>query len=396
MKQYNTEHTPDDPDKLPPARRRRAKRVLAPVDADERAAFLDKVAHRASPTVDFFLFSFLGAVVFSAGLLLDEAALLVLGAILAPIMTPFIGLALGTVIGSVRYFFRSLVGVIIGSVFVFSIGLLAGYLARSGSPLELNGMLYHTQLSWANFLLLAAGSIFTSIGIVKSKRTAAVPGVALAYELYLPLTAAGIGLGSRTPLLWPDGLIVFTIHLALCILLGAITLAILGLRPLTLFGYSFGGVILLLIIVLMIGLGSAGAAIEENIALPTHTPTLTPTLTLTMTPTLTPVPPTMTPTSTLTPTYTMTPTLSPTPSPTPVLAIIDVGESGAVHLRAEADRDAESVTLLANGTVVEVLPEDPLENGGEIWIHVRTSEGEDGWILQLSIVTATPAPNWEG
>lgn len=396
MNQYNTEHTPDDPDKLPPARRRRAKRVLAPVDADERAAFLDKVARRASPTVDFFLFSILAGIVFSAGLLLDEAALLVLGAILAPMMAPVVGLALGTVIGSVRYFFRSLIGVIIGSALVFTIGLIVGYLVRSWTPLELDGKLYHTQLSWANFLLLAVGAIFTSAGMVRSKRSAAVPGVALAYELYLPLTAAGIGLGSRTPLLWPDGLVVFTIHLALCVLLGAITLAILGLRPLTLFGYSFGGVILLLVIVLMIGLGSAGAAIEENIALPTHTPTLTPTLTLTMTPTLTPVPPTITPTMTLTPTNTVTPTLSPTPSPTPVLAIVDVGESGAVHLRAEADRNAESITLLPNGTVVEVLPEDPVESGSEIWIHIRTNEGQEGWILQISIVTATPAPNWEG
>ncbi|MCJ7660401.1 MAG: DUF389 domain-containing protein [Anaerolineales bacterium] len=396
MKQYNTEHMPDDPNNLPPARRRRAKRVLAPVDADERAAFLDKVARRASPTVDFFLFSILAGIVFSAGLLLEEGALLVLGAILAPMMAPAIGLALGTVIGSGRFFFRSLIGVIIGSGLVFAIGLLAGYLARTRTTIAIEEALNHTQLSWANFLLLAVGAIFTAAGMVRSKRSAAVPSVALAYELYLPLTAAGIGLGSRTPLLWPDGLVVFMIHLALCVLLGAITFAILGFRPLTLFGYSVGGVILMLVIVLMIGLGSAGAAIEENIALPTYTPTLTPTVTLTMTPTLTPVPPTTTPTLTLTPTNTATLTITPSPSPTPVLAIVDVGESGAVHLRAEPDRNAESIKLLPNGTVVEVLPEDPEENGSEIWIHVRTIEGEDGWILEVSVETATPAPNWEG
>lgn len=396
MNQYNTEHMPDDPNNLPPARRRRAKRVLAPVDADERAAFLDKVARRASPTVDFFLFSILAGIVFSAGLLLEEGALLVLGAILAPMMAPAIGLALGTVIGSGRFFFRSLIGVIIGSGLVFAIGLLAGYLARFRTTIAIEEALNHTQLSWANFLLLAVGAIFTAAGMVRSKRSAAVPSVALAYELYLPLTAAGIGLGSRTPLLWPDGLVVFMIHLALCVLLGAITFAILGFRPLTLFGYSVGGVILMLVIVLMIGLGSAGAAIEENIALPTYTPTLTPTVTLTMTPTLTPVPPTTTPTLTLTPTNTATLTITPSPSPTPVLAIVDVGESGAVHLRAEPDRNAESIKLLPNGTVVEVLPEDPEENGSEIWIHVRTIEGEDGWILEVSVETATPAPNWEG
>lgn len=396
MNQYNTEHMPDDPNNLPPARRRRAKRVLAPVDADERAAFLDKVARRASPTVDFFLFSILAGIVFSAGLLLEEGALLVLGAILAPMMAPAIGLALGTVIGSGRFFFRSLIGVIIGSGLVFAIGLLAGYLARFRTTIAIEEALNRTQLSWANFLLLAVGAIFTAAGMVRSKRSAAVPSVALAYELYLPLTAAGIGLGSRTPLLWPDGLVVFMIHLALCVLLGAITFAILGFRPLTLFGYSVGGVILMLVIVLMIGLGSAGAAIEENIALPTYTPTLTPTVTLTMTPTLTPVPPTTTPTLTLTPTNTATLTITPSPSPTPVLAIVDVGESGAVHLRAEPDRNAESIKLLPNGTVVEVLPEDPEENGSEIWIHVRTIEGEDGWILEVSVETATPAPNWEG
>ena len=79
-----------------------------------------------------------------------------------------------------------------------------------------------------------------------------------------------------------------------------------------------------------------------------------------------------------------------------MLAIVDVGESGAVHLRAEPDRDAESIKLLPNGTLVEVLPEDPVENGSDIWIHVSTIEGEDGWILEVSVETATPAPNWEG
>ena len=39
-----------------------------------------------------------------------------------------------------------------------------------------------------------------------------------------------------------------------------------------------------------------------------------------------------------------------------------------------------------NGNAVSV-EESPL---------VRTLQGEDGWILQILLVTATPAPNWEG
>ncbi|MGB2909550.1 MAG: hypothetical protein WBB55_03110, partial [Anaerolineales bacterium] len=74
------EYHPDDPDDLPPARRRRARRILAPLDADEQASLLDAIAHHAAPSFDFFLFSLIAGLVISAGLLLNEPALLVLGA----------------------------------------------------------------------------------------------------------------------------------------------------------------------------------------------------------------------------------------------------------------------------------------------------------------------------
>ena len=65
-------------------------------------------------------------------------------------------------------------------------------------------------------------------------RAPALPSVLLAYELYLPLAIAGLGLGSGVPHLWPDGLVIYAINLAWGALLGAVTLAILGFRPLTL------------------------------------------------------------------------------------------------------------------------------------------------------------------
>ena len=52
-----SEYIPDDPDLLPPARRRRARRLLAPLEVDERAIVLDQVRRRTSPSFDFFLFS---------------------------------------------------------------------------------------------------------------------------------------------------------------------------------------------------------------------------------------------------------------------------------------------------------------------------------------------------
>lgn len=399
MTQFNSNITPDDPEKLPPARRRRARRLLAPMESEDRIDFLDKVAHRVSPSFDFFLFSLLAGAVIAGGFLLNSQPLLVLGVLLSPLMAPVIGIALGTVVGSVRFFVRSIVGLLIGSVLVFAVGLLAGYVARLWYPLDLSQAHLNAQLSWATLVLVALGAGLTSTAMVRSEKSAALPSVALAYGLYLPISAAGIGLGSGEPFLFPDGLVLFAQYLSWAVLIAILAFVILGFRPLTLFGYTVGAVVLLLGVVVLIGISGLGASIGAQIALPTPVPTSTPTQTLTMTATLTPVPPTATATQSLTPippTFTQTPTRTITPTATPIVALVNTVEGGGAHLRAEPGFQAPSITVLPNGTPVQVFPDDPVEEGGGIWIHVRTSQGQDGWILQILLVTATPAPNWEG
>lgn len=383
-----TDAQPDDPDRLPPARRRRARRLLAPFDSDERAALLDEIAHRASPSFQFFLFSLLAGLVIASGFYLDEPAILVLGAVLAPFMAPVVGISLGTVIGSGRYFFRSLAGLLVGGLLVFGTGLVAGYLARGRLLNDLSQAHLHTQLSWPDFALLAAGAVLTAVLIGPPNRRPEAPSVALAYELYLPLVAAGLGLGSGEPFLFPDGLVVFAMHLAWAALLGALTLAILGYRPLTLFGYTLGAAVALTGVILLIGISGAGAAFGAQIGLPTPIPSPTPTHTLTPTPTHTPIPPTATQTPTLTPTMTPTPTTTPSPTPTPVLVVVFAPQGEGAFVRAEPG--GEILTVLSNDTVVQLLPERS-EFEGISWVQVITAEGIRGWMVETLLVTPTPA-----
>jgi DNA-binding transcriptional LysR family regulator len=97
---------------------------------------------------------------------------------------------------------------------------------------------------------------------------------------------------------------------------------------------------------------------------------------------------------TVTPTLTATSTLTPTPTATPVLALVVAGEAGGAHLRAQPSFQAPSLALLANGSLVQVLPDAPVEESGNVWIMVRTTDSKVGWILQVLLSTATPAPNW--
>jgi Domain of unknown function (DUF389)/Bacterial SH3 domain len=391
-----SEQHPNDPEDLPPARRRRSQRLLVPLDIDERAEFLDELAHRASPSFDFFLLSLIAGLILSLGLLLDTPAFLILGAALAPLMAPAIGISLGTITGSARLFLRSLAGLLIGCLIVFLAGWAGGtygqpYMSETQYLAHL-----HAQISWPNFIVLAVGAILTTIALVHSGGSSGriittLPSVALAYELYIPLVVAGFGLGSGVPHLWPDGLVVFALHLSWSVLLGALTLALMGFRPLTLFGYTLGGAVTLLGLILLIGLFGAGAVMGTGMGLPTPTSTLTPTLTASPTVTSTPVPPTATLTPTLTPTLTFTPTSTFTLTPTPVLAVIRTDITEGARIRAEPD--GETIGFLANGALVIVLPETR-DSNGVAWVYVRTQDGKIGWIVRslLAQVTATPPP----
>jgi uncharacterized membrane protein len=392
-----TETIPDDPDQLPPARRRRARRILAPLEADEQTRFIDRIAHRASPTFEYFLFSLISGAVISVGFLLDSAPVLILGALIAPFLGPMVGISLATVTGSWRFFFRSAAGMLIGSAFVLGAGLLAGLVASDLFPLEFSQATLSTELTADQTLLLFAGAVWTAAAVARQRPAALVGSVALAYALYLPLAAAGLGLASGLPGLWPEGLIVFAIYIAVAALLGAVTFAVLGIRPLTLFGYTLGGVALMFCMIVAIGLSSAGAAVGNEVAsLPTATATPTETLVPSPTATLTPLPPTRTPTLTSTPVPSPTSTSTVTPSPTPVLAFVLAPEEfRGILMRAEPGFEGAVLTTLSNGTLLQVLSENPTEANNQLWVLVKDLErGLEGWVVQGLLIVATPSPDW--
>jgi hypothetical protein len=386
------ENTPPEEPRRTAARRRRASRqVIAALTPDERSTYIDEVANRAAPSFDFFLFSLLAGAIISFGLILDSPYLLLLGALAAPLMSPVVGVSLGTVLGSTRHFGRSLGGLAIGSFLVLLTGALAGFAVRIWLPMNLLQVYLHAQLTWPPFLVIGIGAVMTAATLVKENFNPNIPSTAVAYALYLPLAASGFGLGSGLPFLWPDGLVLFAIHLAWVILLGAITLGIMGFRPYSLFGYSIGGVIALIGIVLAIGFGGAGAVVGGEIALPTHTPTITPSITATTTPTNTPVPPTATFTPSTTPTISLTPTITETPTVTPVEALVSVGNdfSGAVLRDAPNGR---IISSLFNGSLVIIIGDLQLDENNRIWVKVLDVENNvEGWVLQSLLITATPS-----
>ena len=373
------------PAPLPRARRRRAHRMLVPPGANERAAILDSLARRAFPSFEFFVFALLCGAVLGAAYLLDSPALLLLGILLAPLLNPWVGLTLAVLSGSWRFFFLTLGGMIVASLLVFGTGALAGLAGHLWLPLPLFNANIHSHLWWPDLFLVVLGAILLTISFVRSEQKPILPSIMLAYGLFLPLSAGGVGLGIGATPIWPDGVLVFLAHLGLAALAGGITLAALRFKPAKASGYLLPLLIGLLAVASVVYFTGLTKVIRDEILV---------TRRIEPTPTLVPIPsntPTKTSTQTPSATYTLTDTALPsaTLEPTPAYAVITASSGGGALVRSEAGAGTVDA-VLSNGITVEVLPDRQTVDAVD-WVRIRWNDVE-GWVLStvLSPTTSTP------
>lgn len=415
------------------ARRRRAtRRSSIPADAEGQASLIASLSRRAYPSFELFIFSLVCGAILGLGFLLDSQTILLLGILVAPLMTPWVGFLLAILTGSPRFLFETIMALLISVGLVFGIGLLTGFAARALPPMTLTNVFVHSRLWIPSLVVLAIGAVTLVISFARSEDKPFLPSVLIAYVLYLPVSSSAIGLGYGLPGVWPQGMLVFLAHFALASVLGLITLYALRLRPST-GGILLSGITLLLFAGILFFLMGSGIPSTVEAALPTSTVTVEPSPLPSITPSLFPeststflpvststpriVPATSTRSATPDGTITVT-TTQDTPSPVPVTisvtlpatetstitmtvpaeptyAKIAANEGGGANLRQTPG--GKYVMTLLNGTIVETYS-DFREVNGVTWVHVFvTVNGQrvEGWLLESVVTYATPAPNFE-
>jgi hypothetical protein len=288
--------------------------------------------------------------------------------------------------------------------------------ARIFLPLNLTSAFIHSRLWLPELIVLVIGAIILIASFVRSESRPFLPSVVIAYVLFLPLSAAGFGLGSGVDGIWPQGAWVALVHLELASLVGLLTLFALRLRP------SAGGLVFSFFTILILvgtlallmspGFRSAGVASAMTASDPTALPSPTENMaavsivTSSPKPSLTTRAGTATSTDETTPTpvaltldvtlpATETPTITLTIEPTPVYGKITASEGGGAFLRETPK--GKFLAVLENGAVVEILPE--VQYVDEVpWSNIIANKNGtriDGWVLQSVLTYATPVPIWE-
>jgi hypothetical protein len=396
----SSEPLPEDINDLPPARQRHIRRLPRSATPAERQILLNSLVGQTVPTLNFFLLTFIGALLLGAALYFNDSALLIAAIIALPCLPPIFGLGLLPTTLKIGSGLKSLICLLISIILTWVAGALAGWLQKEGHLTNM-GLIRFSAPYWLDISLVFIGAILGALILLRQGKLPRLIGVLLSYEILAPMATAGFGFVLGSAQLWPSALLTGFLHLTISVFSAIFAFLLLSFFPKKVLGW-FLSVLPFALAFGFLGLGLNLYPKEMMIATEASTPptaiiipTNSPTVNSTTPPTATEIPATATlppspsssPSFTLAPTQTSTSTPSITPQPTSYWGLVD-SLTGAV-VRETPDFNADVITYVNDGDIIEIL-DTVVNEDSTRWFQVRTHSEETGWLLSSLIVTPTP------
>jgi uncharacterized hydrophobic protein (TIGR00271 family) len=176
----------------------RFRKFLKPLPPDERKVVIDEVTPSASPGFDFFLLVVLSCSIATLGLITDSPAVIIGAMLIAPLMSPLIGIGLASITGNTTLLRNALSALLRGALLAVALATimtLANNLIPFFSIQTLpNEVLARTRPSPIDLVIALAGGVAAAYAMTQPNISAALPGVAIATALMPPLCTIGIGI----------------------------------------------------------------------------------------------------------------------------------------------------------------------------------------------------------
>jgi uncharacterized hydrophobic protein (TIGR00271 family) len=196
-----------------------------------RDALLFDGPERGRKLSRFWALLLLAAVIATAGVVTDSTATVIGAMIVAPLMTPILGMVLSTVTADARNLGVSLLLVATGASAVVALGWLLGQLTPVPVVAATNSQVAGRVDPTVGDLIaaLATGAV-GSFALVRDDVSDTLPGVAIAISLVPPLAVVGLTLESGAPKQALGALLLFLTNFGAILLTGLIVMAIYRVR----------------------------------------------------------------------------------------------------------------------------------------------------------------------
>ncbi len=215
------------------------RRTIPPLSLDRRAEVQVQLREMSEPDFDYFLLVALSSTIATLGLITNSAAVIIGAMLVAPLMSPILGVGLASVTGDSVLYRHAVSALLRGFLFAVAVALL---LTLSSEFMPFNPILNptdelpieilaRTRPSPFDLGVAIAGGLAAAYALAQPQLSAALPGVAIATALMPPLCTVGIGVALGN---WPvagGSLLLFVTNLAAIAFAGVLTFLGLGFRP---------------------------------------------------------------------------------------------------------------------------------------------------------------------
>ena len=176
------------------------RRIVPPVTQQLRGEVLVRLRDDSTPDFDFFLLVLMSSIIATFGLLINSPATIIGAMLVAPLMSPIIGLGMGSIRGDDKLLRNAVAALMRGAVLSILVSFLLTLsnvflpfidLRASSLPAE---VMSRTQPSPIDMGIAFAGGLAAAFALAMPNISAALPGVAIATALMPPLCAVGVGL----------------------------------------------------------------------------------------------------------------------------------------------------------------------------------------------------------
>lgn len=207
------------------------RRTVPQIDREDRIALVDRVQSSAAWNFDFLTLMVLSTIMAAIGLVQNSAAVVIGAMLVAPLMTPLLGLGLALVQGNPVLGSLSLRSVALG----VCVSLLGGFLVGFATPSfeePTREMLARSSAGLLDLCVAAAAGLAVAYASSRPGLIAALPGVAIAAALVPPIATSGLALSLGDLPLAIGALLLFGINMFTIVLASMTSLWVVGIRNL--------------------------------------------------------------------------------------------------------------------------------------------------------------------
>lgn len=205
------------------------QRCVPQLGREARVDLVERVQGSSFWDFDFVTLLSLATVIAALGLVQNSAAVIIGAMLVAPLMTPILGLGLALVQGNDHLARSALRTVVLGFVNAFGLGLLAGLL-HTGFSAPTAEMIARDWPDLTDLSIAFVAGLAAAYASSRPSLFAALPGVAIAAALVPPIATGGLALALGEWRLAAGACLLFLVNAVAIVLASACSLWAVGMR----------------------------------------------------------------------------------------------------------------------------------------------------------------------